>query len=61
MSTTTNITLKIATSGLTGRREADIAYLQEQILEYADDAQTVATLNSILRSLAFSGTTMVAA
>ena len=59
MSTTTNITLKNATSGLTGRREADITYLREQILEYAGDAQVIAALNSILSSLTVTGSLML--
>ena len=44
--------LKIVTSGLTGHRERDIAYLREQILEYQADDQLVAVLQNILGCLA---------
>ena len=38
-------------SGLTGRRERDIAYLKEQIVAFGADAQVVIVLKSILGSL----------
>ena len=44
--------LIIVTSGLTGHRERDIAYLREQILEYQADDQLVAVLQNILGCLA---------
>ena len=44
--------LKIVTSGLTGHRERDIAYLREQIMEYQSDDQLVAVLQNILGCLA---------
>lgn len=54
MNMTTKQLLKIATSGLTGRREKDIAYLNEQILEFGSDDQIVPVLKNILGSLLFA-------
>ncbi len=51
MSTAARQVLKLATSGLTGRRERDIAYLKEQIVVFGADAQVVTVLKSILGSL----------
>ncbi len=51
MSTAARQVLKLATSGLTGRRERDIAYLKEQIVVFGSDAQVVAALRNILGSL----------
>lgn len=48
-------TLKAVTSGLTGHRERDIAYLNEQIMEYRADAQLVAVLQNILGCLTGPG------
>ena len=45
-------TLKAVTSGLTGHRERDIAYLREQIMKYQSDDQLVAVLQNILGCLA---------
>ena len=53
MSTMTKQLLQMVTSGLTGRRETDIAYLHEQIAEYEPDAQVVPVLRNILGSLVF--------
>ena len=54
MNTTTGQLLKIATSGLTGRREADIAYLNEQIAVYGSDSQIAPVLRNILGSIMVS-------
>ena len=55
MNTTTGQLLKLATSGLTGRREADIAYLNEQIALYGSDPQIVPVLRNILGSIMVTG------
>ena len=52
MNTMTNQMLKAATSGLTGRREHDIAYLREQIREYHAEETLVMILENILGCLA---------
>ena len=54
MNTATGQLLKLATSGLTGRREADIIYLNEQIAEYGSDPQIVPVLRNILGSIMVS-------
>ena len=54
MNTTSGQLLKIATSGLTGRREADIAYLNEQIAVYGSDPQIAPVLRNILGSIMVS-------
>lgn len=51
MNMTTRQLLKIATSGLTGKREQDIAYLNEQIRTFRSDERIVAALEGILSSL----------
>ncbi len=43
--------LNVVTSGLTGHRERDIAYLQEKIAEYSADGQLVSVLKNILGCL----------
>lgn len=55
MNTTTGQLLKLATSGLTGRREADIVYLNEQIVLYGSDPQIVPVLRNILGSIMVTG------
>lgn len=59
MNMTTKQLLKIATSGLTGRREQDIAFLNEQILFFGSNDQIVPVLKNILGSLLYTeiGTT----
>ena len=54
MNTTTGQLLKLATSGLTGRREADIVYLNEQIAVYGSDPQIAPVLRNILGSIMIS-------
>ena len=54
MNTTTGQLLKLATSGLTGKREADITYLNEQIAAYRSDPQIVPVLRNILGSIMIS-------
>lgn len=54
MNTTTGQLLKLATSGLTGRRETDIVYLNEQIAVYESDPQIVPVLRNILGSIMVS-------
>ena len=54
MNMTTKQLLKIATSGLTGRREKDIAYLNEQILFFGSNDQIVPVLKNILGSLLYT-------
>ncbi len=51
MNATTGQLLKLATSGLTGKREADIAYLNKQITVYGSDPQIVPILRNILGSI----------
>ncbi len=45
--------LKIATSGLTGRRACDIPYLKAQIRENAEDPVLASLLTGILSALCF--------
>ena len=52
---TRTIMLQTATSGLTGRREQDIAYLKEQIVEYSFDEQIVSVLRNVMRCLVSPG------
>lgn len=54
MNTTTGQLIKLATSGLTGKREADIAYLNEQITVYGSDPQITPILRNILGSIMVS-------
>ena len=61
MSTRTTMMLQIATSGLTGHRERDIAYLKEQIRDFSSDEQTVAVLKNIISGLAGPGMSSAAA
>ena len=55
MSTKTMMELQLATIGLTGRREKDICYLQEQIRVYGEDKQILPILKQILKSLLPAG------
>ena len=48
---TTTMMLRAATSGLTGHRERDIAYLNEQIQEYRCNEQIVSILRNVMRCL----------
>ena len=52
MNTMTNQMVRMATIGLTGRREYDIAYLKEQICMFSDNEYVVSVLRNILSCLA---------
>lgn len=54
MNTTTGQLLKLATSGLTGKRETDIVYLNEQIAVYGSDPQIAPVLRNILGAIMVS-------
>ena len=51
MSTIVDHTLKLITKHLTGKREADIAFLKEQIEYYRFDSRVTDALARILRCL----------
>ena len=52
MNTMTNQLVKMATVGLTGRREYDITYLKEQISMFSDNESVVSILKNVLSCLA---------
>ena len=54
MNMTTNSALRYATRNLTGKREADIAFLKEQIIKNKFDAQINAALERILNCICFA-------
>ena len=54
MNMTANSALRYATRNLTGKRETDIAFLKEQILNNRFDEQIRAALERILACLSFA-------
>ena len=54
MNAITDQTLRYITSGLTGRREKDIVFLQDKIEEFRYDLRISEALQRILRCLTFT-------